>query len=129
MQGTGAPAKKIRDEMTSSAAVTSWGLAPGAPCTSRAGRGPCASSARRNRAQCRCTCPPEGLGGSPCTIAVSCAKTFEYVSGGYGYLPSAISIIERPSEPHVGRDGVRAEVVLRLALDSLGLYGCCEGVS
>lgn len=27
---------------------------------------------------------PGSSGGSPCTIAVSCANTFEYVSGGYG---------------------------------------------
>ena len=31
-------------------------------------------------------------------MAVSCANTFAYVSGGYGYRPIAISIIERPND-------------------------------
>src|SRR5277367_3686616 len=35
-------------------------------------------------------------GGSPSTIAESCANTELYVSGGYGYPPFAISSIESP---------------------------------
>lgn len=31
-------------------------------------------------------------------MAVSCANTLAYVSGGYGYRPIAISIIERPND-------------------------------
>ena len=42
--------------------------------------------------------PSGRVGGSPWTMAVSCAKTFAYVSGGYGYVPMATSTIDRPRD-------------------------------